>query len=313
MRPTKTERIERVKKFQEACLLSGLAEIAPHVYELRGLFTRTITLCTLIHGNEIGGIEVFLELLEEIHSGKLKLKSNLRLMLGNVDAYYEDKRFLESDMNRSFGLDNPVTKEEIRAHEIEKFLQDSDVLLDIHQTIGPTNTPFFIFELDQPSYNLARHLHAALPIITYSMKREFKGKTSTAYAISKNCISVTIETGQKAIDETQISLGLELARKTLETDFTNVLPDVSLSHTFTFSQIISNPDGSLEMVKFYRNFDPVKKGELLAKNPVIEIHSEVDGIILFAKYGDYAKVSIELALILKPVHGPDDLTDQIRN
>ncbi len=216
---TKSDRIEKIKLFKEACIKAGLSELAENVFELKGPFSKTLTISTLIHGNEIGGIEVLLNLLEEIQSKKLIPRQNLRLILGNVEAYYEDKRSLESDMNRSFGLDKPQTREELRAHEIEKYLQDSDVLIDIHQTIGPTNTPFFIFEFEENSYQLARYLHQTLPIVTYTRKRDFKGMTSTGYTISNRGMAVTIETGQKAIEETQISLGLAITRKAIETEW----------------------------------------------------------------------------------------------
>lgn len=307
MIPAKSERMDKVKQFQSACFKAGLTEIAPYVYELQGSFTKTLTLSTLIHGNEIGGIEIFILLLKKLAEQNLSLKSNLRFILGNVPAYYEDKRFLESDLNRSFGLNDQKTSEELRAHELERYLEDSDVLIDIHQTIGSTSTPFFIFEFDQPSYNLARHLHNTLPVVTNTKKRAFKGMTSTSFAIGKGCLAMAIETGQKGIAENQISLGLELARKAMETDFEKTLPESGLSRTYTFYQIINNPDRTLEMVKQFQNFDQVRKGELLARNSEKEIFSEVDGVILFPKYGDYAKASVELALILKPVHVLEDL------
>lgn len=299
MNPTKTERELRVKNFAEASLKAGFHEIGTHAFELKGPFTKNLTLTTLVHGNEIGGMEVFLKLLEEISAGKLTPKSNLRFMLGNVDAYFADKRYIESDLNRAFALNEHKTKEELRAKEMEKILDDTDVLVDIHQTIGPTTTPFFIFEYEVPSYNLARFLHESLPIIA-TPKGRFKGKTSTGYVIAKNKSAVTIETGQKMINETQISLGLSIARKAIEYDFEKSLPVVRMSNTFTFGQVIKNPDGSLELVKHYDNFDSVKKGELLARNSEKEVYCETDGKILFAKYGDYAKASAELALILKP-------------
>lgn len=293
-------RIEKVKHFQEACLKAGFIEVAPHVFERKGSSPRTLTLCTLVHGNEVGGIEVFLKLLDEIHSQKLNPQSQLRMILGNVNAYYADQRFLETDMNRSFDLPDQLTDEESRANELEPFLADTDVLIDIHQTIGPSITPFFIFEYEEKSYNLARYLDQSIPIVTNTKQRPFKGKTSTAFVISKGGMGITIETGQKGIEDTQISLGLELSRKAVETDFTRTLPSAPITNSFSFHQIIHNPEGKLQLVKKFNNFDPVKKDELLAKDVDTNIHSEVDGVILFPKYGDYAKASLELALILKP-------------
>lgn len=307
MKPSRTEREETIRKFEKDCVDLGFKALAPYVFELKGSFSKTLTLCTLVHGNEVGGIEIFLKLLEEIRSQSLIVKSNLRLILGNVDAYYADKRFLETDLNRAFGLDSHLKKEELRAREFEKFLQDTDVLIDIHQTIGPTSTPFFIFEYEKHSYDLARYLHPDLPIVAIAKKRSFKGKTSTAYTIANGGMGITIETGQKAIEETQISLGLQIVRKAITTDFHQLLPDSLITNTHTFSQIISNPTGTLELVNHYSNFDPIKKGELLAMNSGEKIHSEVDGKILFPKYGEYARTSVELALILRSVLSVEDI------
>jgi len=307
MNPSREERTGKLAAFRKACRDAGMIELAPDVYELSGDFPKTLTLSTLVHGNEVGGIEVLLTLLDDISSKKIIPTVCLRLILGNVPAYLEDKRFLESDLNRSFGHPDPKTKEEIRADELKRFLVETDVLIDIHQTTGTTRHPFLIFEFDQQSYNFARFLHQTLPVVTNTKKRDFQGKTSTAYAISNGALAVTIETGQKGVDDTQISLGLELVRKAMKMDFTRPLPESRMSDTYTFFQIISNPDRTLEMVKEFRNFDPVKKDELIAKNHSREVLSEVDGVILFPKYGDYAKASAELALVLKPVKGPEDL------
>ncbi len=306
MKPSQSERKERVNKFREICRKNGLQELASDVFEFKGPFTHTLTISTLIHGNEVGGLEVMLKLLEEIESKSLVVKSNLRLILGNVEAYFEDKRFIETDLNRAFGLAEHSKKEELRAREFERFLQETDVLIDIHQTIGPTSTPFFIFEFEKKSYDLARFLHPTLPIVVINKKRSFQGKTSTAFAISSGAMAITIETGQKAIEETQISLGLAVARKAIGTDFSPGLPASPLSHTYTSAQIINNPDGSLQLENSFSNFDSVKKGELLARNETEKIYAEVDGKILFPKYGEYAKASKELALILKPIKDEQD-------
>lgn len=302
-----TDRTENVLLFEDACRKTGFTELAPYVYELRGNFSKTLTLSTLIHGNEIGGIEVLIKLLGMIREKKITPRSNLRFLLGNVPAYIEDKRFLESDLNRSFGLENPRTLEELRARELESYLSDSDILIDIHQTIGPTSTPFFIFEYESPSYDLARYLNKDLPIVTYTVKRSFKGKTSTGFVMSKGALGITIETGQKSVNESQITLGFNLSQRAIETDFSTPLPRSGFRNTFTFSQIIENPDGSLEMERVFHNFDPIYRGDLLAKNSEKKVFCETDGVILFPKYGEYAKKSSELALLLKPVFDERDL------
>lgn len=308
MTPMREERVKKLRTFNKACREAGFKEVAPYVFERCGPFSKTLTLCTLIHGNEVGGIEVFIDLLNKIQSEKVILRSNLRFMLGNVEAYCEDKRYLETDMNRSFGLDEHRTKEELRAHELEKFLIDTDVLVDLHQTIGPTSTAFFIFEFEEQTYNLARYLHKKIPIVTYTQSRPFKGKTSTGYIIDKGGMGVTLETGQKGIEDVQLSLGLQIAIKAIINNFKIDLPSIPLTNTYTFSQIIINPDRDLELIKHFENFDPIVKGELLAKNSFKEVRSEVNGVILFPKYSAYAKTAPELALVLKKVNSIDDFS-----
>lgn len=304
----KAERAEKLKKFRDLCLSCGFQELAPHVYELKTKGTKTLTFSALIHGNEIGGLEILIDTVKLIQAKKIIPQSHLRLIIGNKSAYFQDVRYVETDMNRSFGLDKHDNEEELRAKELEPFILSSNIFLDFHQTVGPCSTGFFIFEYSDKSYDLARHLHPTLPIVTHNKKRAFKGQTSTAFTKTAGIMGVTIETGQKGHDDAQTALGMQLAIQALKTNFEEALPTAKVSHTFTFHQIVLNPDGEMEMAKRFYNFDAVKKGEVLAKDSKHEVSSETDGVILFPKYGDYARKTPELALVLKPVQARNEIS-----
>ena len=74
----------------------------------------------LIHGDEVIGIEIINSLLRRLSSKEISCAINLGFLLGNVEAARQSKRYLEEDLNRSFGLKRIDKIEEKRAREISK-------------------------------------------------------------------------------------------------------------------------------------------------------------------------------------------------
>ncbi|MCB9804969.1 succinylglutamate desuccinylase/aspartoacylase family protein [Candidatus Peribacteria bacterium] len=69
-------------------------------------------------------------------------------MRANPRAIEQNIRQTEKNMNRSFHtIPQDNTYEDIRAQELLPFLRESDVLLDIHNTLNTENSiPFLISE-----------------------------------------------------------------------------------------------------------------------------------------------------------------------
>lgn len=115
-----------------------------------------VTIIGSLHGNERVGAEV-IELLKKEFGDQ----SNLNFLVGNPAAYEEDKRFLDTDLNRLFGkaFDELKTKEvlnreEVRALELGAILEKSDYLIDIHCTLKPS-LPFVFCENNEGHLELA--------------------------------------------------------------------------------------------------------------------------------------------------------------
>ncbi len=91
-----------------------------------------IAISGAIHGNEKIGIEI----IREIQNIKLEV-GKLILIGGNPRAYKKNKRFIDYNLNRSFG-DPPLAPdksyEKIRAELIGNILKTCDLLIDIHQS-----------------------------------------------------------------------------------------------------------------------------------------------------------------------------------
>jgi len=83
------------------------------------------------HGDERTGIEVAVHLMNSKFQGIDALISNRR-------AVNLGKRFVETDLNRSFGVEHPKSYEEFRARMISSKLRQYDLVLDFHNTTSKT-------------------------------------------------------------------------------------------------------------------------------------------------------------------------------
>lgn len=89
------------------------------------------------HGNEKLGVQL-VKLL------KNKPISGVESVIANPKAVRSKKRFVESDLNRSFGLDYPGTYETKRAAYLKKVSKQFDIVLDFHNTQTPDNNCTFV-------------------------------------------------------------------------------------------------------------------------------------------------------------------------
>lgn len=105
---------------------------------------KTTTIMVWVHGNETAWIHALQEILHDIEIIAWKIY----LIFANIEAITAWKRFFEKNLNRCFIKDNTSkTYEDKRAKEIISFLEESDFLLDIHNTLNSLNSiPFLISE-----------------------------------------------------------------------------------------------------------------------------------------------------------------------
>lgn len=92
------------------------------------------------HGNELLGIRLY----EYLHYKYPELFSSVDYLCANPAAFSTNKRFTESDLNRSYGRD-AHTYEEKRAEEILSIIEASsyEYVLDLH-TSTSKEVPFFL-------------------------------------------------------------------------------------------------------------------------------------------------------------------------
>jgi predicted deacylase len=101
----------------------------------------------LLHGDEICGRIV----LDELIASKIKPKGKLKIIYANLEAEKQNKRYIESNLNRSFN-NQQNTLEGKTAHELSSHLADCNYVLDIHSTSYPTE-PFVISTADNKEFD----------------------------------------------------------------------------------------------------------------------------------------------------------------
>ncbi len=88
------------------------------------------------HGDEKTGIEV-VGMLDRIKEESL-LYEHITTLIANPKASKKNVRFVETNLNQSFGVKDPQSYEEKRAVEIMPLLTGHDFILDFHNTTSRT-------------------------------------------------------------------------------------------------------------------------------------------------------------------------------
>lgn len=272
-----------------------------------------------MHGNEPAGIKAIemmgkmLEV-EPITNPDFKYSGSFLGLIGNLKAHRENKRFVNSDLNRSFTAEN--MKKVIESEEsdlrdelleikqilnevhlaIDEIKPEKVIVLDLHTT-SSFGGIFSIVTDNEESLKIAIELHA--PVIT-GMLQGIKG-TTLHYFIEENfgipMVPVTFESGQHneqlsvnravaAITNCMRTIGsvspqhVENQHDKLLIEHSKDLPKVS--RLISKHNIAKGDD--FKMLPNYKNFQRIKKGEVLANDIHGNITASENSLILMPLY-----------------------------
>jgi succinylglutamate desuccinylase len=246
------------------------------------------TVMALTHGNEIGGLFVLINILTDIANGNMVLTFTFGVVLGNILAFEKNKRFIDKDLNRCFAGKKVDCYEEKRAVEISKMLSMSDYFLDLHQTIEPSKTAFFIFPYTKKNFQFASVIGMSLPIVTHCGKGFSKdGMCTDEFVNSCGGVGISFESGQKGKDNKQNILTTSIVRQYIAVfnKDEDHYKDKPLSSAYTWQQIVLCPKmGSVQLKEGLINFSSIKKEDVIATINGKKILCIQDGYILFPKY-----------------------------
>jgi len=277
-----------------------------------------------MHGNEPAGVEalsVMFKMLavEPEQNPNFVFKGRLLGLRGNCRALAVNKRFIEKDFNRQWHVENverikatpadQLKNEDLELKEmiqlieseIESYQPEKVVLLDMHTTTA--HGGIFSIPTDDPdSLRLAVELHA--PVIKGLLKG-VKGTTLQYFCkdnFDVDIIGVCFESGQHveslsvnraiaALTNCMRTVGcvsadhVENRHDTLLIEYSKGLPQVA--ELISIHNIL--PGDDFQMAPNYKNFQKVKKGEVLAhdkKGPILASEDSLILMPLYQKQGD---------------------------
>ena len=272
-----------------------------------------------MHGNEPAGVEAIkmmakMLIVEPITNLDFEYKGTFLGLIGNLQAFQENKRFINQDLNRSWTKENLEIVESTSECDLkDELLEMKQILKAVRKTIDEvkpekvivldlhTTSSFggiFTITTDDPeSLKIGVELHA--PVIK-GMLNGIKG-TSLHYFNKNNfdidMIPVTFESGQHneklsvnraiaAITNCMRTIGsvspkhVENQHDVLLIEHSKDLPKVS--------ELISahniNDGDNFKMLPNYKNFQKIQSGEVIAKDIEGPIEASEDALLLMPLY-----------------------------
>jgi hypothetical protein len=280
---------------------TDLAIVNDHVFTFGPLSQSgpyDLTIGTLIHGNEPGGLYAVRRFLNDLLISNAGISKTVCILVGNLGAAQVGQRFIQRDLNRCFGGKDGTTSEEALARALEPFLERSKFYIDLHQTIGPTKSDFYIFPAEKSGISWAHNLSPGTPIIAHGKEFSKDGMCSDSYVVEHGGIGITYEMGTIGRNTVPVMKTAEILSRAYQMQWTPLwsVPPTIFSWADT---IYSGPEKAL--VPGLVNFSEVKTGELLGLDQGRKFFANDSGFILFPKYGESAKAASELCRIIKKV------------
>ena len=162
-----------------------------------------------VHGDETAPIELLAALLQSLSQQPLQLRVNLLVVVGNLAAITQAKRFIDADLNRLFRLQQGALADSAEAPRARSIMAaTSDFFarargprwhLDLHTAIRPSLYPTFAIIPDAISAEGKRSLADLLGqagIAAVVLNPTSAGTFSAYTAEQHGAISSTVELGQ---------------------------------------------------------------------------------------------------------------------
>lgn len=270
----------------------------------------------LTHGDEVAGLSILNSLMEMMVEDITNLTSKMAFVLANVPAALQNRRFLERDLNRAFCVSSPKYKEEYLAMKLEPFFFRCKYIIDLHQTIQPSLTPFFIFEYYDPKQiQILSGLALNIPVIISLDTFSHEGLGIEEFVKPHGGITFTIELGRKGFDPDQIENGLKLCleiSRVIESVESNIIPQIDLTQLnnriYTWDYVGRYDDTNSRLDDGWMNFSNVEEGQRLGISGGQIIESPSNGKIMFPKYNTFSKQVIDLFRLVKSINADEVLS-----
>jgi succinylglutamate desuccinylase len=242
-----------------------------------------------VHGDETAPIEMLAQLLAALVAKPQALAVDLMVVVGNLDAIAQHRRFLDADLNRLFCSERGTLQATAEAQRADLIMQASTAFfaaaggekwhLDLHTAIRPSAYPTFAIVPDTIADAGKRALIAWLggAGIGAAILNSKLAPTYSAYSATQcGAISCTAELGQVgALGENDLSAFAvtQAALDTLLRSGHTLAFRRSQPHVFRVAQELVKRSDDFRMAfdSGTRNFTPMAPGTLIAQDGDTEL------------------------------------------
>lgn len=259
-----------------------------------------------VHGNEPSGVKALKKVFSELEKIKPDIDGRIVGVMGNKAALEKGQRYIDEDLNRTWTEDNvknhdPETQEQREMHEIievlEQFPEDDyskRYFLDCHTTSSDSLPYISVQEVNDndswahkfPTYIVRGFSDIIYGAIDHYMSRT--GLTGFVFEAGQHTNEASIENHEGLIwlalkeannlDVTQLSCYPECVER-----FTEKNAPSQKTFEIKYRHEIKKGD-NFKMEPGFKNFQKIKKGQLLATSNGREIRSEWDAYIFMPLY-----------------------------
>ena len=271
----------------------------------------TLIVVAGLHGNEAAGVVALRNIKDKLHDLAERLDGRVYFLAGNTRALARGVRFIDVDLNRCWtaknlssigGEDFRKTSEGSELTELDHILdgilvtaRDEVYALDLHST-SAAGIPFATVGDTLRNRRFAQSLPVS---IILGIEEQLNG-TMLEYLNNAGAVTLGFEAGQHYAAET-VAKHEELVWRAL--DILGILPDLDRNsltadpgRSGQTSKIFEiryrhaiTPEDAFEMLPGFNNFDPVSRGQHLARDirgPVTACESGVILMPLYQKLGE---------------------------
>jgi len=300
---------------------------------LIGNYTQNIPGPTLlfiggIHGNEPAGVLALTQVFEEIQNSSIPIKGEIYAFAGNLKALLKNKRFIEQDLNRIWKVERIKELENENVDEKNESIEEKEQreLYDAIKFVFKLKNPVYVFDLhttsseSRPFITIADTLRNRnfamkfpLPIIL-GIEEQIVG-TLLNYINELGLIAMGFESGQH---DAESSIAIHRASIWLSLIYSGCLNDKDLpnlsKHYATLKSHSENGNKVFEvryryeisegerfrMIEGFKNFQPIKRRQLLAETNIGSIRSHENGMVFLPLYQNLGNDGYFIVHEIKP-------------
>ena len=231
---------------------------------------KNLLILVAIHGNEVCGPKAITNIIKKIKNNEIKIKTGsvTFIPICNLEAYKQNKRYININLNRIFEkIENPKNNEEIISQKIIKYIDECDYLLDIHSI--HSEGPSFAFldkdtEEEMKKFVIIQNFQSI--IVGWNDIFGKNDKSTCGYALKYNKICTTIECGNH-----NDPLCIERAETAIKNSLAFLdIADCELSfdknnQKFIKMEKVFYKEKEGYFVKNWKHLDTIKSEEIIAK------------------------------------------------